>query len=188
MTPIQLQYKTGGSPGPRVAFKSRTHWAGTQTEATVLERVCSAGGRQLCCAVRGGGGWSARQPTVLAHGCALGSGTVKHTGHRGLGWTSIRRWITAAHPEAESAFGEPPSLTMPITRRAADHLGGCWKGLENPTGTAGLGSRACPWGSAHVAATGKECLAWPGVSVLTMTTACGGMNSVQGQGATATPP
>lgn len=55
MTPIQLQYKTGGSPGPRVAFKSRTHWPGAQTEATLLERVCSAGGQRLCCAVQGVG-------------------------------------------------------------------------------------------------------------------------------------
>lgn len=41
--------------------------------------------------------------------------------------------------------------------------------------------------AAKVSAMGKERLACPGVSVLRMTTACGGMNSVQGQGATATP-
>lgn len=200
MTPIQLQYKTGGSPGPRVAFKSRTHWSGMQQKPPCWSGSAAQGDGGSAVLCRG----SARQPTVLAHGCALGSGTVKHTGHRWLGWTSVRRWITAAHPEVESAFGEQPSLTMPITRRATGRLGGGegagrdWRiPLALPAWAAGPVHGAQP-----TLLTPRITLAWlprslprgrsawpgPGVSVLTMTTACGGMNSVQGQGATATPP
>lgn len=126
--------------------------------------------------------------------------TLKHVGHRRLGWASVRRRITAAHREVQLLFSEQPPLTMPSTRRAAGGLGGKVGAgslpLALPSWAAGPVPGARPYLVTHTStlvwlprslAPGKEGLAWSQGQCTRRTTALGGMNSIQGQVAIATP-
>lgn len=169
VTPIQLRYQTAGSPGPGVAMKSGTHWPETQTEATALGvglgRECRRG--RPCCAVLG----LARQPR---RACTRLCPGLRDPETRWSQVAGLDRCSQAEYCSSPRGFGEQPSSTGPITRRAAaPEVGTAREGAGGSRchcrlGQQGLLTGLSPNGhpqehlavAAKVSGTGRS--AWPG--------------------------